>query len=117
MARPAGLPVVFIHGFGAWSETWKKTTSVLAAQGFHTIALDIPPFGFSEKPADGSFSTQAQAQRIIKVFDTLQLKQVILVGPFRGRASHGRSSAPRAGSNQSFGFGRCGLRFRKQRPI
>ena len=76
----AGLPVVFIHGFGAWSETWKKTTSVLAAQGFHTIALDIPPFGFSEKPTDGSFSTQSQAQRIIKVFDTLQLKQVILVG-------------------------------------
>ena len=53
---------------------------MLAAQGFHTIALDIPPFGFSEKPTDGSFSTQSQAQRIIKVFDTLQLKQVILVG-------------------------------------
>jgi pimeloyl-ACP methyl ester carboxylesterase len=76
----SGLPVVFIHGFGAWSETWKKTTTVLAAHGFHTIALDMPPFGFSEKITDGTFSRQAQAQRIIRVLDTLQLKQVILVG-------------------------------------
>lgn len=75
-----GLPVVFIHGFGAWSETWKKTTTVLAAHGFHTVALDVPPFGFSEKITDGTFSRQAQAQRILKVLDTLQLKQVILVG-------------------------------------
>ena len=44
-----GLPVVFIHGFGAWSQTWKKTTFLLAANGFHTIALDVPPFGFSDK--------------------------------------------------------------------
>ena len=76
----SGIPVVFIHGFGAWSETWKRTTSVLAARGFHTVALDVPPFGFSEKVTDGAFSRQAQAQRIIKVLDTLQLKHVILVG-------------------------------------
>jgi pimeloyl-ACP methyl ester carboxylesterase len=75
-----GLPVVFIHGFGAWSETWKKTTSVLASHGFHTIALDVPPFGFSEKVTDGTFSRNAQAQRIIKVLDALGLHQVILVG-------------------------------------
>src|SRR5271169_3040843 len=59
----SGLPVVFIHGFGAWSETWKKTTSVLAAHGFHAVALDVPPFGFSEKVTDGTFSRQAQARR------------------------------------------------------
>jgi pimeloyl-ACP methyl ester carboxylesterase len=76
----SGIPVVFIHGFGAWSETWKRTTSVLAGHGFHTIALDVPPFGFSDKVTDGTFSRQAQAQRIIKVLDSLQLKQVVLVG-------------------------------------
>lgn len=77
---PSGLPVVLIHGFGAWSETWKKTTSVLAAHGFHSIAVDVPPFGFSEKVTNGAFSRQAQAKRIIKVLDALQLKQVVLVG-------------------------------------
>ena len=76
----SGLAVVLIHGFGAWSETWKMTTSVLAAHGFHTIALDVPPFGFSEKITDGTFSRQAQAQRIIRVLDALNLKHVVLVG-------------------------------------
>jgi pimeloyl-ACP methyl ester carboxylesterase len=75
-----GLPVVFIHGFGAWSETWRQTVSVLAGHGFHVIALDLPPFGFSGKPVDGNFSRQAQAHRIINALDALQLKQVILVG-------------------------------------
>jgi pimeloyl-ACP methyl ester carboxylesterase len=75
-----GVPVVFIHGFGAWSETWKKTTSVLAAHGFHTVALDVPPFGFSEKVVDGAFSRQAQALRILRVLDALKLKQAVLVG-------------------------------------
>lgn len=75
-----GQPVVFIHGFGAWSETWKKTTSVLASNGFHTVALDVPPFGFSEKVTNGAFSRQEQAQRILRVIDALQLKPVILVG-------------------------------------
>lgn len=76
----SGLPVIFIHGFGAWSETWKKTTSVLAAQGFHTVALDVPPFGFSDKVTDGTFSRQAQAHRIISVLDSLKLDRVVLVG-------------------------------------
>lgn len=76
----SGFPVVFIHGSGAWSETWNKTVSMLAAHGFHTVALDVPPFGFSEKITDGAFSRQAQAQRIVRVLDSLQLKQVILVG-------------------------------------
>jgi pimeloyl-ACP methyl ester carboxylesterase len=75
-----GLPVVFIHGFGAWSETWSRTTTALAAQGFHAVALDVPPFGFSEKVTNEAFSRNAQARRIIKVLDALKLGQVILVG-------------------------------------
>src|ERR1051326_6758050 len=75
-----GQPVVFIHGFGAWSETWRKTLDALAEQGFHVYALDVPPFGFSEKVTTGKFSRQDQAQRIIAVLDSLHLSQVILVG-------------------------------------
>lgn len=76
----SGLPAVFIHGFGAWSETWNKTVSVLGDRGFHTVALDMPPFGFSEKVTDGTFSRQAQAQRIIRVLSSLRLNEVVLVG-------------------------------------
>src|SRR6185369_15773954 len=46
----------------------------------HAIALDLPPFGFSEKITDGSFSREAQAGRILGVLDALQLKDAVLVG-------------------------------------
>jgi pimeloyl-ACP methyl ester carboxylesterase len=75
-----GVSIVFIHGFGAWSETWRKTLDALAAEGFHSYALDLPPFGFSEKVTNEDFSRTSQARRIIKVLDNLNLKQVILVG-------------------------------------
>ncbi|HLK61827.1 MAG TPA: alpha/beta fold hydrolase [Bryobacteraceae bacterium] len=75
-----GLPIVLIHGFGAWSETWKQTTSAISAQGIHAVALDMPPFGFSEKITDGTFSRQAQARRIIAVLDALHLQEAVLVG-------------------------------------
>jgi len=76
----SGLPVVLIHGFGAWSETWRRTSAELAGRGFHAIALDLPPFGFSDKITDGSFSREAQARRILGVLDALRLKDVVLVG-------------------------------------
>jgi pimeloyl-ACP methyl ester carboxylesterase len=72
--------LVFIHGTGAWSETWKPTMNELSSQGFRTIALDMPPFGYSQKPNAGSYDRQSQAKRIIAALDALQLKDVILVG-------------------------------------
>jgi alpha/beta hydrolase fold len=101
-----GLPVVFIHGFGAWSQTWKKTTSLLAADGFHTVALDVPPFGYSDKITDGSFSRHAQAEKILKVLDTLQLR----------RSSDTRSGPAGAGPDRGIGFSgrRPGLQHRRR---
>ena len=56
-----GIPVVPFHGTAAWSELWRHTTPVLADAGFHVIALDLPPFGFSDRP--GSYTRQDQAAR------------------------------------------------------
>jgi pimeloyl-ACP methyl ester carboxylesterase len=50
--RAAGVPVVLVHGTAAWSELWRGTIDALAAAGFHVIALDMPPFGFSDRPGD-----------------------------------------------------------------
>jgi pimeloyl-ACP methyl ester carboxylesterase len=76
----AGAPVVFIHGTGAWSETWRDSMTALAAGGFRSIAIDLPPFGFSEKPAGGSYSLDAQAKRIVGVLDGLGIEKAILIG-------------------------------------
>jgi pimeloyl-ACP methyl ester carboxylesterase len=62
--------------------------TALAEKGFHTVALDLPPFGFSERPADATYDNVSQARRILAVLDTLGLDSVILVGhSFGARAT------------------------------
>ena len=77
----AGAPaVVFIHGTGAWSETWRPAMKAVAAEGFRAIAIDLPPFGYSSRPATQRYDRPDQAQRIIAALDTLKLDTAILVG-------------------------------------
>ncbi len=83
---PTGPPVVLIHGTGAWSEIWRQTLDTLAAHGFRAIALDMPPFGVSERPSNAMYTDDAQARRILGVLNALQLDSVTLVGhSFGGR--------------------------------
>ena len=73
-----GIPVVLFHGTAAWSELWRHTIAPLAAAGFHVIALDLPPFGFSDRP--GSYTRQDQAARINDVLIHLKAAPAIIVG-------------------------------------
>ncbi len=73
-------PVVFIHGTGAWSETWRDSMTALASAGFRSVAIDLPPFGFSERPGNAAYSLDAQAKRIVGVLDALNIKHATLVG-------------------------------------
>jgi pimeloyl-ACP methyl ester carboxylesterase len=83
---PTGPPVVLIHGTGAWSEIWRQTLDTLAAHGFRAIALDMPPFGFSDRPENATYTDEAQARRILGVLNALRLDSVTLVGhSFGGR--------------------------------
>lgn len=78
-----GTPVLLVHGTGAWSEIWRETMTALARAGFHAIAIDLPPFGYSEKvkPSEPSaYSPEKQAKRIAAALDALRIGKVILVG-------------------------------------
>ncbi|HKV73425.1 MAG TPA: alpha/beta hydrolase [Gemmatimonadales bacterium] len=78
---PSNGPAVFlVHGTGAWSDIWQETMAALAGAGYHAIAIDLPPFGFSERPSPASYSDSAQAARINAVLDALNLESVTLVG-------------------------------------
>ncbi len=82
-----GPAVVFLHAAGGWSEVWKQTGEDLAAEGFHAIALDMPPLGYSERPDTPRYSREDQAKRVIGVLDALHIKKATLVGhSFGGRA-------------------------------
>jgi pimeloyl-ACP methyl ester carboxylesterase len=73
-----GIPVVLFHGTAAWSELWRHTSEALAASGFHVIALDLPPFGFSDH--SGNYTRADQAARINDVLGKLKVAPAIIVG-------------------------------------
>lgn len=75
----SGIPMVFIHGFGASIYSWRKNLVPIAE--YHRVcAPDLPGFGFSDKPLDADYSIDAYADFIIQFMDGLQLKEAVLVG-------------------------------------
>lgn len=77
---PEGRAVLLIHGTGAWSQIWRRTMDTLAARGFRVVAVDMPPFGFSERPSTADYSDEAQGRRILEVARALHLTGITLVG-------------------------------------
>jgi pimeloyl-ACP methyl ester carboxylesterase len=75
-----GQAIIFIHGTAAWSGLWRETMSPLAEAGYRCIAIDIPPFGFSERPATPSYGNADQAKRIIALMNALGIEHAILFG-------------------------------------
>ncbi len=73
-----GVPVVLFHGTAAWGELWRRTITTLTASGFRVIALDLPPFGFSDRP--GNYTRAAQAARINDALNQLNIGPAIIVG-------------------------------------
>lgn len=80
MGPEDGQPILFIHGTAAWSGLWHETMTPLAEAGYRCIAIDIPPFGFSERPAEPSYGNADQARRIVALMDTLEIESAILFG-------------------------------------
>lgn len=75
-----GPAVLLVHGTGAWSETWRESMTALAAAGYRAIAVDLPPFGYSQRPASHDYTRHAQGERLVALLDTLEVDDVILVG-------------------------------------
>jgi pimeloyl-ACP methyl ester carboxylesterase len=75
----AGQPVVLTHGMAARGGLWQETAEALAAQGFRVIAVDQPPFGFSDRN-NSDFSRVAEAHRVNEAVSKLGLQNVLLVG-------------------------------------
>jgi pimeloyl-ACP methyl ester carboxylesterase len=76
----SGPPVLFIHAAGGWSETWRRAMTAVAAKGFRAIAVDLPPLGYSERPAGADYRTEVQAKRLVGLLDALHISCLDLVG-------------------------------------
>jgi len=76
--RRGDPPVLFAHGTAAWSGLWQPVMKEVAAAGFHAMAFDMPPFGWSEHPEDPDFSREEQAARVIALLETLNSRPVVV---------------------------------------
>jgi len=79
---PDGEPVLLLHGEPSWSFLYRHMLPVLADAGLRAIAVDLPGFGRSDKPAeiaDHSYRRHVEWIRAF-AFDQLDLRGVTLVG-------------------------------------
>ncbi|MBC7778865.1 MAG: alpha/beta hydrolase [Proteobacteria bacterium] len=77
---PDATPVIIVPGPGAWSGFWRDTARALAESGYRVVALDLPPFGYSDRDPQARYGRADQAARVIGVLDELDACRGILVG-------------------------------------
>ncbi len=81
LAGPAdGRPVMLVHGTAGWSGFWRNVTRHLAGRGFRVIAVDLPPFGWSERDGEARYRRQDQAARLAAVLAAEARGPAIVVG-------------------------------------
>ena len=78
--------IILIHGYSASTYVWQTVAPPIADAGFHVIAVDLPGFGFSEKPAWYEYSIGAQARFVTRLLNVLGIGRAALVGSSYGGA-------------------------------
>ncbi len=78
-------PVVFVHGLFSSSATWKRVLSS-AAGGRAAIAVDLPGFGYSDRPWPHDYTVAGQAQALLRYLEARRLENVACVGNSLGGA-------------------------------
>jgi pimeloyl-ACP methyl ester carboxylesterase len=92
--RPA---IVLIHGFANSAMSFETLGEQLAPDYF-VIALDMPGFGLSDKPAKHDYGNASQARVVSNFIDALGLEQVVIGGHSMGgaHAVHVAINSPQA---------------------
>jgi pimeloyl-ACP methyl ester carboxylesterase len=80
-----GRPIIFLHGFGATTYSWKQVIPPLAER-HKTIAVDLKGFGLSPKPSDNAYSAVDQAGLITNFIIEKGLTDVTIIGHSFGGA-------------------------------
>jgi pimeloyl-ACP methyl ester carboxylesterase len=78
--------VILIHGFSGNTSSWHLVQPVLAEAGYYAIAVDLPPFGLSDKNPDIDMSRSGMADIVAGFMDTLGIESATLVGHSMGGA-------------------------------
>jgi len=80
--RGSGPAILFLHNGGASSTIWRHQVADLSAS-YRTVAVDLPGFGCSPRPAAG-IDLPGQVGLLEALIDHLELTPVLLVGNCMG---------------------------------
>lgn len=76
--------IVFIHGFGGSTFSWRDNVPFFASQGYRVVSLDMKGFGLSGKDFASDYSHGAQAELLAKVLARLGIDRAHFVGHSMG---------------------------------
>ncbi len=76
--------IVFLHGFGANTFTWRSQIKRFAAQGYHVWAFDLIGFGQSDKPLDIEYNLALYRKQTLDFMDAMGIEKAHLVGHSMG---------------------------------
>lgn len=77
-----GPALVLVHGFTGSKENWLLAAPHL--RGYRLLAPDLPGWGESERLAGGDYGVRAQAERLRRFLDTVDVRDAVLVGHSMG---------------------------------
>lgn len=72
------LPIILVHGYGSRLEAWRELQPRLA-QRRRVVSYDQRGFGHSSR-AEGAYGPEQHAKDLIKLMDTLDIDEAVLVG-------------------------------------
>lgn len=83
--NPAGgQTLVFIHGLGSYLKFWRYQLDHFAKQGYRVIAIDLPGYGKSDKPASFPYTMEAMADTVRELLQHLKVDKPVLIGHSMG---------------------------------
>ncbi|NBG89438.1 alpha/beta fold hydrolase [Isachenkonia alkalipeptolytica] len=65
-------PIVYIHGLGGSTFSWRYNVEPFIKEGFPVIALDLPTFGYSTRDTGLSHSQENRSQWVFGLLDVLE---------------------------------------------
>ena len=78
-----GPPVVMLHGLGGTKASFLPTVAALA-DGYRTLAIDLPGFGDSVKPVGAPYDPRFFAKAVCGFLDTCGIERAHLIGNSMG---------------------------------
>jgi len=83
LAAGNDMPMILIHGFMGMAYDWRFNIQQLAKY-FSVYALDLPGFGYSDKPLSFDYTSNGYAEFIASFLDAYRIERAVLVGNSMG---------------------------------